>query len=169
MSLALVTAPAVHAEPSAPVTPQVTRAEMLQRAAGWLTADNGAQVPYSMEQFWVDGYRQDCSGYVSMAAKLGNVYPRGGPDTVALVSPRYTVPVPVAELKPGDLFIDAVDEPGPADFRHVVIFERWTTTDRTEYLAYEQRGGHGTDHRVLRYGLEPDSKYHAVRLRNIVD
>ncbi|MGH3324191.1 MAG: hypothetical protein ACRDOV_07155, partial [Streptomyces sp.] len=44
----------------------ITRAEMLRRAATWLTADNGAQVPYSQTSVWSDGYRQDCSGYVSM-------------------------------------------------------------------------------------------------------
>src|SRR5262245_61261926 len=44
----------------------VTRAQMLERAATWLTANNGAQVPYSQTQVWSDGYRQDCSGYVSM-------------------------------------------------------------------------------------------------------
>jgi len=39
--------------------------------------------------------------------------------------------------------------------------------DRPEYLAREQRGGFGADHRPLRYGLEPNSKYRAVRLKNI--
>ncbi len=169
LGFALVSAPAIQAAPSGQAAPQVTRAEMLLRAATWLIADDGKQVPYSMEKFWQDGYRQDCSGYVSMAAKLGHHNPRGGPDTVALVTSTYTVPVEIADMKPGDLFIDAVDEPGPADFRHVVIFERWTRADRSEYLAYEQRGGHGTDHRVLRYGLEPNSKYRAMRLKNVVD
>jgi hypothetical protein len=166
LGIALVSA---QAAPSVQAAPQVKRAEMLLRAATWLIADNGKQVPYSMEKFWRDGYRQDCSGYVSMAAELGHVNPRGGPDTVELVTGKYTMPVEIADMKPGDLFIDAVDEPGPADFRHVVIFERWTKADRSEYLAYEQRGGHGTDHRVLRYGLEPNSKYRAVRLKNVVD
>ena len=119
-----------------------------------------------MEKYWKDGYRQDCSGYVSMAAKLGSSNPKGGPNTVALASDKYTVPVKIADMKPGDLFIDAVDEPG-SDFRHVVIFEKWTKDDRSEYMAYEQRGGFGTDHRPLKYGLEPNSKYKAARLKNV--
>ncbi|SDH07776.1 hypothetical protein SAMN05216553_115169 [Lentzea fradiae] len=150
---------------AAPVE-QVTRTELLERAATWLTADNGSRVPYSMELHWTDGYRQDCSGFVSMAAKLGNEDPRGGPNTVALAADDYTLPIALADLRPGDLLLDAVDEPGE-DFRHVVIFERWTNADRSEYLAYEQRGGHGTDHRALTYGLEPHSRYQPYRLKNV--
>ncbi|MBD3550595.1 hypothetical protein H4F94_00105, partial [Streptomyces sp. SP18CM02] len=45
-----------------------TRAEILARAQRWVTA----KVPYSMEKYWSDGYRQDCSGFVSMARTLGN-------------------------------------------------------------------------------------------------
>ncbi|GLZ36005.1 hypothetical protein Lesp02_81920 [Lentzea sp. NBRC 105346] len=149
--------------PTASAAPQVNRAEMLQRAASWLTANNGGRVPYSMTKNWSDGYRQDCSGFVSMSAKLGGP----GPNTVALATNTWTVPVKIADLKPGDLFIDPVDEPGD-DFRHVVIFEKWTKPN-AEYLAYEQRGGFGTDHRTRTYGLEPNSKYHPYRLKNIVD
>ncbi|MER7876397.1 hypothetical protein ABTY63_23045 [Streptomyces solisilvae] len=53
----------VHAQ-AEPVTPS----EVLRRAATWLTANNGSQVPYSQTSVWSDGYRQDCSGYVSNAA-----------------------------------------------------------------------------------------------------
>ncbi|HEX7308913.1 hypothetical protein [Lentzea sp.] len=162
LALTFTGAPAVSAAPVA----QVSRTELLQRAETWLTAHNGGQVPYSMESYWTDGYRQDCSGFVSMAAKLPNANPRGGPNTVALASGAYTEPVAIADLRPGDLFIDPVDEPGD-DFRHVVVFERWTKDDRSEYLAYEQRGGHGTDHRPLTYGLEPGSRYQPHRLRNV--
>lgn len=38
---------------------------------------------------------------------------------------------------------------------------------RSGYLAYEQRGGFGTDHRPLKYGLEPNGKYKPVRLKNV--
>ncbi|WP_434442447.1 hypothetical protein [Lentzea sp. E54] len=163
LAFALVGGPTAAAVP----VEQVSRGELLLRAASWLTADNGGRVPYSMEKYWTDGYRQDCSGFVSMAAKLGAVDPRGGPNTEALVTGSYTTPVEIADLLPGDLFIDSVDQPGP-DFRHVVIFERWTKADRSEYLAYEQRGSFGTDHRALTYGLEPNSEYKPFRLRNVV-
>ncbi|MEU8679856.1 hypothetical protein [Streptomyces sp. NPDC048611] len=127
--------------------PGGSREETLNRAATWLTADNGAQVPYSQAKVWKDGYRQDCSGYVSMALGL----PAPGTNTVGLATDRgITRPIPVGELKPGDLLIDAS---GNNNTRHVVIFEKWNNDARSSYTAYEQRGGHGTDHRTLTYGL----------------
>lgn len=130
-----------------PPQPGASRQEMLRRAATWLTANNGAQVPYSQTTVWRDGYRQDCSGYVSMALGL----PTPGPNTVGLATDRgLTRPIGLDELKPGDLLIDA---DGTSDTRHVVIFEKWNDAAHTSYTAYEQRGGHGTDHRGLTYGL----------------
>jgi hypothetical protein len=160
-ALVLVGTPAASAAPEA----QINRGEVLKRAATWLTANNGKQVPYSMSEYWKDGYRTDCSGFVSMAANLGNANPKGGPNTVALATGKYTTPIKIADMKPGDLFIDPVDEPGD-DFRHVVIFEKWTKADKSQYMAYEQRGGHGTDHRPLTYGLK-NTTYKPYRLKNV--
>ena len=141
----------------------VTRAQMLERAATWLTANNGAQVPYSQTEVWSDGYRQDCSGYVSMTLGLW----KSGPNTVELAGNRdLTTPMNVGDLKPGDLLIDA---DGSNTTRHVVIFEGWTDSSKTAYSAFEQRGGHGTDHRVLDYGLDAGSEYKAYRPNNLTD
>ncbi|MEW1657499.1 hypothetical protein [Streptomyces sp. NPDC093707] len=130
-----------------PEQPGHSRQEMLARAATWLTADNGAQVPYSQAKVWKDGYRQDCSGYVSMTLGL----PTPGTNTVGLATDRdLTRSIPLGELKGGDLLIDAN---GDNNNRHVVIFEKWNDAAHTSYTAFEQRGGHGTDHRSLTYGL----------------
>ncbi|WP_329175288.1 hypothetical protein OG754_20355 [Streptomyces decoyicus] len=127
--------------------PGGSRQEMLHRAATWLTANNGAQVPYSQSKVWKDGYRQDCSGYASMALGL----PTPGTNTVGLATNRnLTRPLSLGELKPGDLLIDAA---GDNNTRHVVIFEKWNNDAHSSYTAYEQRGDHGTDHRTLTYGL----------------
>ncbi len=127
--------------------PGGSRQEMLHRAATWLTANNGAQVPYSQAKVWKDGYRQDCSGYASMALGL----PTPGTNTVGLATNRnLTRPLSLGELKPGDLLIDAA---GDNNTRHVVIFEKWNNDAHSSYTAYEQRGDHGTDHRTLTYGL----------------
>ncbi|WP_069816251.1 C40 family peptidase [Streptomyces sp. TP-A0874] len=135
----------------------ITPAEMLRRAATWLTANNGSQVPYSQTSVWSDGYRQDCSGYVSMTLGLW----KSGPNTVELASNRsLTTPISLGDLKPGDLLIDAE---GSNTTRHVVIFEKWTDSSHTAYSAFEQRGGHGTDHRVLTYGLNAGSEYKPYR------
>ncbi|MEU3710374.1 hypothetical protein [Streptomyces catenulae] len=131
----------------APQEPSASRTEMLRRAATWLTANDGAQVPYSQADYWKDGYRQDCSGYVSMTLGL----PTPGTNTVGLANDRsLTRPISLGELTPGDLLIDA---DGDNNNRHVVIFEKWNDDAHSSYTAYEQRGGHGTDHRTLTYGL----------------
>ncbi|MGW3431015.1 hypothetical protein ACWDHW_24120 [Streptomyces melanosporofaciens] len=141
----------------------VTRAEVLRHAATWLTADNGSQVPYSQTSVWSDGYRQDCSGYVSMTLGLW----KPGPGTVELAGNRdLTTPISLDDLQPGDLLIDAA---GNSNTRHVVIFESWTDSSRTAYSAFEQRGGHGTDHRVLTYGLGAGSEYKPYRAVNVTD
>ncbi|MDN3023504.1 peptidoglycan-binding protein [Streptomyces sp. S.PB5] len=127
---------------------------MINRARTWLTADNGAPVPYSMERTWKDGYRQDCSGYVSMALGLG----APGLNTVGLADPRNGVTTrlsSMSQLKMGDLLIDYSTTDG--DFRHVVIFEKWADTSHSAYWAYEQRGTYGTTHRQLSYGIGSDN------------
>ncbi|MFJ3666951.1 hypothetical protein ACIPSE_10895 [Streptomyces sp. NPDC090106] len=133
-----------------------SRQRTLERAATWLTANGGRPVPYSQSAYWRDGYRQDCSGYASMALGL----PTPGTNTVGLTNRNITRPISMGELQPGDLVIDAI---GNSNTRHVVIFERWTDDAHTSYLAYEQRGGPGTTHRTLTYGLNAGSEYRAHR------
>ncbi|MFD8690024.1 peptidoglycan-binding protein [Streptomyces sp. NPDC059651] len=126
---------------------------MINRARTWLTANNGHAVPYSMERTWKDGYRQDCSGYVSMTLGLG----KPGLNTVGLADSRNGVTKrlsSVSQLRKGDLLIDYSTTDG--DFRHVVIFEKWANTSHSAYWAYEQRGTYGTTHRQLKYGIGSD-------------
>ena len=131
-----------------------SRDTTIARAKRWLTANNGSQVPYSQVNYW-NGWRQDCSGYVSMALQLG----KPGTNTVGLASSTYTYRIKMRNLKKGDLVIDPV---GSSTSRHVVIFHKWANDTHTRYGAYEQRGGHGTDHRRLSYGIGQD-QYDAYR------
>lgn len=127
---------------------------MINRAHTWLTANNGRPVPYSLERVWKDGYRQDCSGYVSMALGLG----KPGLNTVGLADPRNGVTARLSsagQLRKGDLLIDYSTTDG--DFRHVVIFEKWANTAHISYWAYEQRGTYGTTYRKLSYGIGSDN------------
>ncbi|WP_416974953.1 peptidoglycan-binding protein [Streptomyces sp. 4F14] len=113
--------------PAAPLkTPATTRADIIKRAKKWVTA----KVPYSMTAYWSDGYRQDCSGFVSMAWNLpGNEW-TGTLD-------RYGVRIAKEDLQPGDilLFHNPVD---PQKGSHVVIFGGWTDYTHSYYIAYEQ-------------------------------
>ncbi len=114
------------AKPAAPVrTPATTRADIITRAKQWVAA----KVPYSMTAYWSDGYRQDCSGFVSMAWNLpGNEW------TGSLG--RYGVRIAKDDLQPGDilLFHNPAD---PEKGSHVVIFGGWTDYTHTYYVAYE--------------------------------
>ncbi|QCD56125.1 peptidoglycan-binding protein [Streptomyces hawaiiensis] len=119
------------AKPSvAPKPTAITRSEIINRAKTWVAA----KVPYSMSAYWSDGYRQDCSGYVSMAWQLpGNEW------TGSLA--QYAEKISKEELQPGDilLFHNASD---PEKGSHVTIFGGWTDDAHTHYTAYEQTRPH---------------------------
>ncbi|WP_217234856.1 peptidoglycan-binding protein [Streptomyces sp. AC555_RSS877] len=119
------------AKPAAPVrTPSTTRADIITRAKQWVAA----KVPYSVTGYWSDGYRQDCSGFVSMAWNLpGNEW------TGSLG--QYGVRIAKDDLQPGDilLFHNPAD---PEKGSHVVIFGGWTDYTHTYYVAYEATRPH---------------------------
>ncbi|MBL1080463.1 peptidoglycan-binding protein [Streptomyces actinomycinicus] len=110
--------------------PTTTRTEIINRAKVWVTA----QVPYSMYAYWSDGYRQDCSGYVSMAWGLpGNEW------TGSLG--QFGVKITKGELQPGDILLYHNPD-NPEKGSHVVIFGGWTDYTHTYYTAYEQTPPH---------------------------
>lgn len=117
-------------KPGAPAQPgavrRIDRATIINRAKLWLDA----QVPYSMSEYWTDGYRQDCSGYVSMVWNLGSNEWTGSLD-------KFATKITKDELLPGDmlLFHNPAD---PNNGSHVVIFGGWVDSTRTHYVAYEQ-------------------------------
>ncbi|MFB7337582.1 peptidoglycan-binding protein [Streptomyces adustus] len=111
-------------------TSRTTRTEIINRAKKWIDA----KVPYSMLAYWSDGYRQDCSGFVSMAWNLpGNEW-TGSLD-------QFGERVTKEKVQPGDilLFHNAKD---PQKGSHVVIFGGWTDHTHTYYTVYEQTPPH---------------------------
>ncbi|MEW2254782.1 peptidoglycan-binding protein [Streptomyces sp. NPDC047869] len=106
--------------------PPATRTQIINRAKVWVAA----KVPYSMEDYWSDGYRQDCSGYVSMAWGLGSNEWTGSLD-------QYGVKITKEELLPGDMLLfHNPDDPERGS--HVVLFGGWTDYTHTYYTVYEQ-------------------------------
>lgn len=95
----------------------ITRAEIIARSKKWVAK----RVPYSQHRYH-RGYRQDCSGFVSMAWRLKRSY------TSRTLHTRAKR-VPIAKLKPGD----AVWKPG-----HVSIFGGWKNKKKRQYYALEQ-------------------------------
>ncbi|WP_369037586.1 MULTISPECIES: peptidoglycan-binding protein [Streptomyces] len=123
----------LHGPTGKPATDKLratTRAEIINRARTWVAA----RVPYSMSTYWRDGYRQDCSGFVSMAWNLAGNEWTGSLD-------KYGVRIPKEDLQPGDilLFHNPSD---PQKGSHVVIFGGWTDYTHTYYIAYEETRPH---------------------------
>ncbi|MFF7972759.1 peptidoglycan-binding protein [Streptomyces sp. NPDC007905] len=118
------------AEPSTAPTPATTRTEIIKRAKVWVAA----KVPYSMTDYWSDGYRQDCSGYVSMAWGLTSNEWTGSLD-------QFGVKITKEELQPGDILLFHNPD-NPERGSHVVIFGGWTDHMHTDYLVYEQTPPH---------------------------
>ena len=95
----------------------------MQRALTWIEQ----KVPYSQTAWWVDSegsYRQDCSGFVSMAWGLDQAidFWTGNLDTVSH-------PIPGAQLLPGDILLSPT---------HTVLFAGWADGAHTEFDFYEE-------------------------------
>ncbi|MET9545109.1 peptidoglycan-binding protein [Streptomyces sp. NPDC006627] len=108
----------------------ITRTEIIERAQTWVTA----RVPYSMSEYWTDGYRQDCSGFVSMAWNLSGNEWTGTLD-------KYGTRIAKEELRPGDILLFH-NPANPTNGSHVTIFGGWTDSTQTFYVAYEQARPH---------------------------
>ncbi|MFJ2473042.1 peptidoglycan-binding protein [Streptomyces sp. NPDC087659] len=105
---------------------KMARADIMNRAKRWVNA----KVPYSMSMYWADGYRQDCSGYVSMAWHLpGNEW------TGSLA--QFGTRIERKDLQPGDILLFH-NPSNPSKGSHVTLFGGWGDSARTKYIAYEQ-------------------------------
>ncbi|MFE9552738.1 peptidoglycan-binding protein [Streptomyces sp. NPDC006703] len=104
----------------------LTRTEIINRAKTWVAA----AVPYNMDEYWSDGYRQDCSGYVSMAWDLGTNEWTG---SLADFGVRTTK----EQLQPGDMLLFH-NPTNPTKGSHVVLFGGWTDHTHNYYTAYEE-------------------------------
>jgi len=111
----------------------IAGATIISRAQDWVNA----KVPYNQGATY-QGYREDCSGYVSMAWDLG------GPGRTTETLPGVSHPIAKADLKEGDVLLDVAE--------HVVLFGGWTNAAQTEYMAYEEtKPGEGTVKRATPY------------------
>ncbi|MBT2367034.1 peptidoglycan-binding protein [Streptomyces sp. ISL-10] len=133
-----------------------TRAQIIKRAKKWVRAE----VPYSMSKYWTDGYRQDCSGYVSMAWNLATNEWTG---SLAEFGDR----IPREDLRPGDilLFHNPAD---PTKGSHVTIFGGWTDYTHTSYVAYEQTKPHTRMQATPMAYWNHSARYVAYRYKGVV-
>ncbi|MFJ3614469.1 peptidoglycan-binding protein [Streptomyces hydrogenans] len=135
---------------------KTTRTEIINRAKKWVTA----QVPYSMEKYWSDGYRQDCSGYISMAWNLRSNEWTGSLD-------RFAVRIDRTELQPGDILLFH-NPANPTRGSHVTIFGGWTDYTHTSYVAYEQTKPRTRKQATPMAYWENSGRYVAYRYKGLV-
>lgn len=114
----------------------VSGSTVIARAKVWVDAG----VPYSQTHLY-QGYREDCSGFVSMAWGLAK------PGTTTAGMPKYGKYINKSALKKGDVLLNS----NPGSQGHVVIFEKWANSAHTSYWAYEESGSKGAVHRVDPY------------------
>jgi hypothetical protein len=139
---------------------KITRDMIIERATFWL---GPPPVAYDQE-VWApdpDGYtyRSDCSGYVSMAWKLGP-----SPTTWDLATNAYATEISRDDLQPGDVLIfnNPVD---PVNLSHIVIFDAWVDAALTRYRVYQQTVPH-TAHGEF---TMDHTGYVAYRYNNVID
>jgi hypothetical protein len=138
-------------------TPTTTRTAIINRAKIWI----GARVPYSMSDYWTDGYRQDCSGFVSMAWGLGSNEWTGSLD-------QFGVKITKDELQPGDILLFHNPD-NPEKGSHVVIFGGWTDYTHTYYTVYEQTPPHARTQPTPYQYWTNASKYIPYRYKELTD
>jgi hypothetical protein len=110
------------ASAAVPLSPRGwSRAVVIQNAQRWVDQ----AVPYSQTS-WYRGYRQDCSGFVSMAWNVHASYPTGMMSEIAK-------PIPKDALLPGDILLN-----NSSSYAHVVLFAGWAYSDKSAYVGYEQ-------------------------------
>ncbi|MFI1168058.1 VCBS repeat-containing protein, partial [Streptomyces sp. NPDC020801] len=137
------------------VSPSITRSEVIERAKSWV----GKGLDYSGSDSY-QGYRTDCSGYVSMAWHLSD-----SETTDTFIPNGVAEWISKDDLKPGDVLLN--DASGPHG--HVVLFESWTSSAHDEYSGYEFTPS-GVHHRNIPYPYSPGyGTFKPARLKNIKD
>ncbi|WP_051836174.1 hypothetical protein [Streptomyces sp. NRRL WC-3742] len=139
--------------------PQISRSEVINRAASWV----GLGLEYTHTGQTYQGYRKDCSGYASMAWKLSTYM--GGLDTTSFVPNGVASWIGKEDLKPGDALLnDAAGSSG-----HIALFAGWADSSHSSYDAYEFTGS-GVHHRTIPYPyFSGYGTFKPVRNNGIVD
>jgi len=110
-----------------------SRSSIIDRGNVWVNN----RVPYDQNGDY-DGWREDCSGFVSMTWSLEK------PGLTTSTLPSVSHKISKDELQAGDILLNEQE--------HVVLFAGWANTDRTLYIAMEEtKPGEGTVKRVTPY------------------
>ncbi|MGA5823219.1 hypothetical protein ACPC54_35815 [Kitasatospora sp. NPDC094028] len=138
----------------------ITRSEVLARAQSWV--DEG--VPYNQSGYKSDAngtYREDCSGYVSMAWHLTD-------SLVTQTLPNVSSRIGFSQLKAGDA-LDYTAE-------HTFLFAGWSNQSNGDFTYYAESNSHNPTHGPTKANINssslegwPTNYYTGLRYNNIVD
>ncbi len=101
---------------------------VLTRAQSWIDA----RVPYNQGSSYTNQYgtyRQDCSGFVSMALGLPTSLVTG-------TLPQVLHRIGKEDLQPGDIMLNTAS----GNYGHAAIFVRWADAAHTKYVSWEENG-----------------------------
>ncbi|MFJ8015618.1 hypothetical protein ACIQ5Y_24390, partial [Streptomyces sp. NPDC096339] len=146
---------------------KVSRNQAISRAQVWVDervpySTNGLEAPYS---WWADSrtggrYRQDCSGFVSMAWQLNS-------SRTTWTLPDVSTQISKWDLQPGDV-LNSND--------HVVLFAGWKDKSAGTFNYYQESSrsrptNYNTDGNLYASTLanHPTSSYSALRYDNITE
>ena len=156
-SASLFAAAPAHADTAAAPGSSITRDEVIQRAQNWVSEG----VPYNQGAYYSDSngsYREDCSGYVSMAWDLSS-------SLVTQTLPSVSTEISTSELQPGDI-LDYTAE-------HVILFGGWIDQSAGTFTYYaendpsELTNSYTGDLDASTLDGWPTSDYTALRYDNI--
>jgi hypothetical protein len=109
----------------------VGRGAIIERGLAWV----GSGVPYNRGASF-QGYRTDCSGFVSMAWQLGSS-PSTGHFPPYKNEDHYADLLPtIDDLQPGDALNKTVQDP----WGHLVLFAGWATEDHAQLFLIQESG-----------------------------
>lgn len=150
----------------------ISREEVIDRAHFWVNNPR----PYSMEHADIGPeedssilWRQDCSGFVSMALAARFTDNPTGLTTQTLhpdQAPDVSHPIASEDLLPGD-FILQLNEDSSSGVGHVVLFNGWS--DNGYHCIEQAYGAGGTVAREATFPYDGLEHYHPFRYNLITD
>lgn len=128
----------------------VARSTMISRGQVWVDK----HIPYSQTKTY-DGYRTDCSGFVSMCWELD----KPGLTTFTMHTVAHNITKD--QLQPGDAM--------NCDSEHIVLFAGWTDSAKTHYVIMEEANTQeGTVKKVVPYPYSYNTGcFHPIRFNNV--
>jgi hypothetical protein len=109
-----------------------------------------------------NGYRTDCSGYVSMCLGLRNSVDATISLTTRSLSPSVLTTISKSAVLPGDVLLKRGS--------HVLLFVRWVDSEHKQFKGYEERGtDYGCVETTRTYSDMSRWGYYAYRYKQIDD